>query len=118
MRVKNSDNKAIETSNKAVLARVTEEFARPRMAKSVREQEVNLNAPTAATDAMTGLANYRRLYETIESEIKRSERTARTFAVLIFDLDGLKRISDGHDHVAGDRALCHNQYFPLLLSID
>jgi diguanylate cyclase (GGDEF)-like protein len=106
MRVKNSDNKTIETSNKAVLARVTEEFARPRMAKSVREQEVNLNAPTAATDAMTGLANYRRLYETIESEIKRSERTARTFAVLIFDLDGLKRISDGHDHVAGDRALC------------
>jgi diguanylate cyclase (GGDEF)-like protein len=105
MSMKKRDKKIIEASNKVVLASVTKEFARPRMAKSAREQEVNLNAPAAATDSMTGLANYLRLYETIESEIKRSERTARTFAVLIFDLDGMKRISDGHDHLAGDRAL-------------
>jgi len=60
----------------------------------------------AATDALTGLANYRRLSETIESEIKRSERTARTFAVLVFDLDGMKQINDSQDHLAGNRALC------------
>jgi two-component system, cell cycle response regulator len=59
----------------------------------------------AATDALTGLANYRRLSETIESEIKRSERTARTFAVLIFDLDGMKHINDSHDHLVSNRAL-------------
>ena len=34
----------------------------------------------AATDALTGLANYRRFSEILESEIKRSERTARAFA--------------------------------------
>src|ERR1700730_9533778 len=77
-----------------------------RMAKSAQEQEVNQHAPTAALDALTGLANYRRLSETIESEIKRSERTARTFAVLIFDLDGIKKINDSHDHLAGNRAIC------------
>ena len=104
--MKKRDKKTIEASNKAVLASVTEEISWPRMAKSAREWEVNQNAPAAATDAMTGLANYRRLYETIESEIKRSERTARTFAVLIFDLDGLKQINDSPDHLAGDRALC------------
>jgi diguanylate cyclase (GGDEF)-like protein/PAS domain S-box-containing protein len=60
----------------------------------------------AETDALTGLANYRRLSETLESEIKRSERTARAFAVLIFDLDGMKRINDSHGHLAGNRALC------------
>ena len=60
----------------------------------------------AATDALTGLANYRRLSETLESEIKRSERTARNFAVLIFDLNGMKRINDIHGHLAGNRALC------------
>ena len=60
----------------------------------------------AATDALTGLANYRRLSETLESEIKRSERTARAFAVLIFDLNGMKRINDSHGHLAGNRALC------------
>src|SRR6202049_4378998 len=60
----------------------------------------------AATDALTGLANYRRLSEAVVSEIKRSERTARTFAVLIFDLNGMKRINDQHGHPAGNCALC------------
>jgi diguanylate cyclase (GGDEF)-like protein/PAS domain S-box-containing protein len=60
----------------------------------------------AATDALTGLANYRRLSETLESEIKRSERTARAFAMLIFDLNGLKRINDSYGHLAGNQALC------------
>jgi two-component system cell cycle response regulator len=60
----------------------------------------------AATDPLTGLANYRRLSETIESEIKRSERTGREFSVLIFDLNGMKRINDRHGRPAGNCALC------------
>jgi diguanylate cyclase (GGDEF)-like protein/PAS domain S-box-containing protein len=60
----------------------------------------------AATDALTGLANYRRLSEALESEIKRSDRTGRAFAVLMFDLDGMKQINDGYGHLAGNRALC------------
>jgi diguanylate cyclase (GGDEF)-like protein/PAS domain S-box-containing protein len=60
----------------------------------------------AETDALTELANYRRLSEILESEIKRSDRTARAFAVLIFDLNGMKRINDSHGHLAGNRALC------------
>jgi diguanylate cyclase (GGDEF)-like protein len=60
----------------------------------------------AATDALIGLANYRRLTEILESEIKRSERTSRAFAVLLFDLNGMKRINDSHGHLAGNRALC------------
>lgn len=60
----------------------------------------------AATDALTGLANYRRLSEILDSEVRRSERTARSFAVLLFDLNGMKRINDSHGHLAGNRALC------------
>jgi len=60
----------------------------------------------AATDALTGLANYRRLSEALETEIKRSERTGRSFAILIFDLNGMKRINDSYGHLAGNRALC------------
>ena len=60
----------------------------------------------AETDALTGLANYRRLSEILESEIKRSERTTRAFAVVVFDLDGMKRINDSYGHLAGNRALC------------
>jgi diguanylate cyclase (GGDEF)-like protein len=60
----------------------------------------------AETDALTGLANYHGLSETLESEIERSDRAAPALAVLIFDLNGMKRITDSHCHLAGDRALC------------
>lgn len=59
----------------------------------------------AATDALTGLANYRKLAETLESEMKRSDRTGRSFAVLAFDLDGMKRVNDTYGHLTGNRAL-------------
>jgi diguanylate cyclase (GGDEF)-like protein len=59
-----------------------------------------------ATDPLTGLANYRRLIEAIELEIKRYGRTGRPFALLLFDLDGLKKLNDTHGHLAGSRALC------------
>jgi diguanylate cyclase (GGDEF)-like protein len=60
----------------------------------------------AVSDPLTGLGNYRKLMETLEQEIKRSDRTARSFALLLLDLDGLKRINDTYGHLAGSRALC------------
>jgi diguanylate cyclase (GGDEF)-like protein/PAS domain S-box-containing protein len=60
----------------------------------------------AAHDPLTGLANYRQLVEVLDMEIKRSERTGREFAVLLFDLDGLKRINDRYGHMTGSDALC------------
>jgi len=60
----------------------------------------------AATDPLTGLANYRKLFETLDAEIKRSARTGREFSILLFDLNGMKRINDTHGHLAGNRALC------------
>ena len=59
----------------------------------------------ALTDPLTGLANYRRLLDALDSEIKRCARTGRSFAVLLLDLDGLKKINDDHGHQAGSRAL-------------
>jgi diguanylate cyclase (GGDEF)-like protein len=59
-----------------------------------------------ATDPLTGLANYRRLIEAIELEIKRYARSGRPFAILLFDLDGLKKVNDTHGHMVGSRALC------------
>ena len=59
----------------------------------------------AASDSLTGLANHRRLFEVLENEIQRSRRTGRSFAVLLFDLDGLKKINDKHGHLTGSRAI-------------
>jgi diguanylate cyclase (GGDEF)-like protein len=60
----------------------------------------------AGIDRLTGLGNYRKLIDTLELEIKRAERTRRTFVVVLLDLDGLKRINDFHGHTIGNRALC------------
>jgi diguanylate cyclase (GGDEF)-like protein len=60
----------------------------------------------AGTDPLTGLANYRQLVAALESEVQRSGRTGRSFALVLFDLDGLKAINDTHGHLTGSRALC------------
>lgn len=59
----------------------------------------------AATDPVTGLANYRRFMEVLTDEIRRSQRTTSPFAILLLDLDGMKRINDQHGHLVGNRAL-------------
>jgi len=60
----------------------------------------------AASDPLTGLGNYRRLTEVLDMEVKRSGRTGREFALLLFDLDGLKQINDCYGHLIGSHALC------------
>jgi len=70
-----------------------------------RELEDHLRRQ-AASDSLTGLANYRHLVDVLDSEIKRSKRTNREFSMLFFDLDGLKRINDRHGHMVGSQALC------------
>ncbi len=59
----------------------------------------------ALSDPLTGLANYRRLLEVLDSEIKRYDRTERPFSILLLDLDELKRINDVHGHLVGSRAI-------------
>ena len=60
----------------------------------------------ASSDSLTGLANHRRLFEVLHSEICRSKRTERKFSLLLLDLDVLKDINDRFGHLTGDRALC------------
>jgi diguanylate cyclase (GGDEF)-like protein/PAS domain S-box-containing protein len=60
----------------------------------------------ALTDALTGLANYRHLFEVLHAEVCRSKRTGREFSLLLLDLDGLKAINDRYGHLAGNQALC------------
>ena len=59
----------------------------------------------ADSDPLTGLANYRRLVEALDAEIKRYNRSRAPFAVLLLDMDHLKKINDTHGHLVGSRAL-------------
>lgn len=69
--------------------------------KQAEEQIRNL----ALTDSLTGLANHRRLFEVLNSEINRYDRTARPFSILLLDLDELKKINDTYGHLVGSRAI-------------
>jgi diguanylate cyclase (GGDEF)-like protein len=71
-----------------------------------RKRSMDKIQEMALSDPLTGLANYRRLVDVIDSEMKRFGRTGRSFCVLLLDLDGLKKINDTHGHVTGSRALC------------
>jgi diguanylate cyclase (GGDEF)-like protein/PAS domain S-box-containing protein len=70
-----------------------------------RELEDHLRRQ-AARDSLTGLANYRQLVDVLDSELKRSKRTNREFAMLFFDLDRLKLLNDRFGHSVGSQALC------------
>lgn len=59
----------------------------------------------AKHDALTGLANYREFIDRLESEVRRAERSHRSFTLLLLDLDELKKINDLQGHLAGNRAL-------------
>ena len=67
------------------------------------EEKVQL---LAVTDPLTGLGNYRRLVEALDTEVRRAGRTGRPFAILLLDVDQLKRINDRYGHLIGSQALC------------
>jgi diguanylate cyclase (GGDEF)-like protein len=62
-------------------------------------------AVLATTDSLTGLLNARAFDQHLHQEVARAVRYESPLALLLLDLDGLKRINDLHGHPAGDRAL-------------
>jgi diguanylate cyclase (GGDEF)-like protein/PAS domain S-box-containing protein len=98
----------VRLSGREVLSELGELEAYEVIAEDVtrqRELEDHLRRQ-AASDSLTGLANYRHLVDVLDAEIKRSNRTSREFALLFFDMDGLKRINDRYGHMVGGQALC------------
>ncbi len=75
-------------------------FARGREAEALRNIE-----RLALWDGVTGLPNRTFLADRLGEELSRAERHGRTFALLMFDLDGFKDVNDTHGHAAGDRVL-------------
>ncbi len=59
----------------------------------------------AVSDPLTGLGNLRRLQRDIAGLVDLHKRYRHPFAVLLMDIEGLKRINDAHGPAAGDRVL-------------
>jgi diguanylate cyclase (GGDEF)-like protein len=59
----------------------------------------------AHTDALTGLFNLRYLRQQIDHLLGLQQRYGHPFALLLLDIDGLKRVNDSFGHAAGDELL-------------
>ncbi|MDX6621525.1 MAG: hypothetical protein QOK36_3911, partial [Gaiellales bacterium] len=68
-----------------------------------QREQAELNEYQATHDALTGLANRRKLYSDAAHAL--SEPGARSFALALFDLDGFKAYNDAFGHPAGDALL-------------
>ncbi len=69
------------------------------------EQANRLLMDIANRDALTGLANRRRLEMELERNISFSKRTGQPLAVIMMDLDSFKIVNDTAGHLVGDNIL-------------
>ena len=81
----------------AAIALLAVSLRNVQLLKSTRESGLR--------DELTGCFNRAYAVETLGSELARSRRTSRPLAVLMVDVDGLKRVNDEHGHLAGDAVL-------------
>jgi diguanylate cyclase (GGDEF)-like protein/PAS domain S-box-containing protein len=81
-----------------------EDITARKTAEQVRAAQAKLNEHQAQHDALTGLANRRKLYVDVETALDRADGET-SFALGIFDLDGFKAYNDVFGHPAGDALL-------------
>jgi diguanylate cyclase (GGDEF)-like protein/putative nucleotidyltransferase with HDIG domain len=60
---------------------------------------------SATTDFLTGLPNARSLFVHLAQEVARCRRVKNSLAVMVCDIDGLKKINDSFGHLEGDKLL-------------
>lgn len=78
--------------------------ARARQLVAHRQLVDKLRAE-ADRDYLTGLANRRRFRKALGQEVERWRRYKVPCALLLVDIDHLKKVNDAHGHSTGDRAI-------------
>ncbi len=81
---------------------MVEELASTRAELLRKNQELEI---VSQRDPLTSLLNRRGVGELLLRETRRAERSKRTFAITMADIDHFKRVNDTHGHDAGDAVL-------------
>jgi diguanylate cyclase (GGDEF)-like protein/PAS domain S-box-containing protein len=72
---------------------------------SARVEENNQRIEDAMHDPLTGLPNRALFEDRFDVALKRQQRTGKTVAVMLFDLDSFKVVNDTFGHETGDELL-------------
>ncbi len=59
----------------------------------------------ASHDALTRIWNRASIFETLDKEVERQQRSGETLAVLLADIDHFKAVNDTYGHMVGDQVL-------------
>ncbi len=70
-----------------------------------KDRSDDLNRILATHDALTGLANRRRLNDVLANEWARAKRSDQSLALAMIDIDQFKLYNDHYGHLAGDDCL-------------
>ncbi|MEL6486919.1 MAG: sensor domain-containing diguanylate cyclase [Pseudomonadota bacterium] len=92
----------------AVVRDVTDEVSRERRLEDSRreaEQEARQARELAETDALTGLANRRRVMTQLDHMILDARRESYPLVLIVFDIDRFKHVNDTYGHLEGDKVL-------------
>ncbi len=80
------------------------DYAR-RSARQELLRMAELYEKASRTDELTQLSNRRDMWQHLEQEYFRFERTGNPFSVILFDIDHFKQVNDTYGHDAGDFVL-------------
>ncbi len=94
-----------ETGAPAGFINVVREISGRKAHEEELNKALNVAENRAITDAVTGIANRRRLDEYIEREWQRAQTGRSKISLLMIDVDHFKHYNDHYGHLAGDRCL-------------
>ena len=98
-------DEARRSHDELVVARKQAQEAEERVREL--EQKLEQTSELVHSDQLTGVLNRRGMEETLEREIKRSERQQTPVSLALLDIDNFKQLNDTLGHQAGDKALVH-----------
>jgi diguanylate cyclase (GGDEF)-like protein len=95
--VESDDERAFSQGDLSVLVAVASQVA-----SAINVARLHAEAKRASlTDELTGVGNHRAFWSTLEGYVE----SATPFAMIMMDVEGLKRVNDTEGHLAGDALL-------------
>jgi len=92
----------VEITSKDEIGQLTNVFN--TMVRELKELNEEFNI-SAATDALTGAYNRKKIEQLLEREIARAARYTGPLSLILFDLDHFKIVNDTYGHLSGDYVL-------------